>query len=420
MASAAVHSPAAGEADRLPLGRVLLAIGGIYTAQSLVGGLTFQGVPAVLRASGVSLDTIGLVSFAMLPWALKFLWAPAIERYRLPHGAPRRSGRIVVAGAVVTAAALAALGLIAPTSTPLLLAALMLVALASATVDIACDGFAVQQLSARNRGWGNTAQVGGGYLGIVFGGGLFLVLVNSFGWSIAASTMGALVLLLAIPFALSTEPKPGSSNMMPHRPSLAFALARREVRIGLVITAAFELGIRFAQGMVAPFLIDRGLDLALMGILNGLGGVAAGLVGTVLGGLALRFVEPSRAVMLAIIIQATVLALLLSASLLDVWSMPLLVAVFVLKAVVMAFGFVTLYSLLMGYSSLRQAGVDFTLFQCADAGVAAVGGFGGGFLAQHFGYGLCFALATGLSAAAAIFFPTLIGRIPIAKEPQSA
>ncbi|MEI8633557.1 hypothetical protein P4S72_18755 [Vibrio sp. PP-XX7] len=34
-------------------------------------------------------------------------------------------------------------------------------ALIAATIDIACDGFCVDQLSVRGYGWGNVAQVGG-------------------------------------------------------------------------------------------------------------------------------------------------------------------------------------------------------------------------------------------------------------------
>jgi MFS transporter, putative signal transducer len=404
-------APAGEDTERLPLGRVLLAIGGVYTAQSLVGGLTFQGMPAVLRAEGAALDAIGLISFAMLPWALKFLWAPAVERYRLPHGAPWRSRRIVVTGEVVAAAAISALALVAPTSTAPLLAILGVLALASATVDIACDGFAVQQLSERDRSWGNTAQVGGGYLGIVFGGGLFLVLVASLGSASAMAIMAVLLLLLTLPFALTREPRLVMHDAAPHRPSLRFALMRTEVRTGLFITAVFELGIRIAQGMVSPFLVDRGLDLSSLGLLNGFGGVAAGLLGTLLGGTAARALGSDRAVVLAILLQAAVLALLLLASLTGLTSVELLVTIVVVKTVVMAFGFVTLYSLLMGYSSLRQAGVDFTLFQCADAGVAAIGGLGAGVLAQNLGYDACFALAAGASIVASLTIPVLLRRI---------
>ena len=41
------------------------------------------GLTAIVR---LPLDQIGLTYLAVIPWTLKFLWAPAVERYRLPPG----------------------------------------------------------------------------------------------------------------------------------------------------------------------------------------------------------------------------------------------------------------------------------------------------------------------------------------------
>lgn len=65
---------------------VLTAVGGLYIAQSVIGGVTWIGLPAIMRSEGVPLDRIGLVSLIVLPWALKFLWSPAraLRQIRLP------------------------------------------------------------------------------------------------------------------------------------------------------------------------------------------------------------------------------------------------------------------------------------------------------------------------------------------------
>ncbi|ALV30611.1 hypothetical protein [Pannonibacter phragmitetus] len=70
-------------ASTLSLPRVLVAAGGLYTAQSTIGGLTFLGLPAALRASGMAMEHIGLLSLIMLIWAFKFLWAVPVERWRI-------------------------------------------------------------------------------------------------------------------------------------------------------------------------------------------------------------------------------------------------------------------------------------------------------------------------------------------------
>ncbi|PZA13778.1 MFS transporter [Rhodopseudomonas palustris] len=397
-------------AEGLSLGRILVVIGGIYTAQSVVGGLTFQGIPSVLRSEGVALDVIGLVSIAMTPWALKFLWAPYVERYRLSEG--RRSRQIVVIGEAIVALALLLLAAVGPHDKVWLFVTLGLIALSSATVDIACDAFAIEQLPSRHRGWGNIAQVGGGYFGLVFGSGLFLVLVATVGWQGAAAAMASLIVVLTLPFALTREPQSAARPQTAHRPSLGFALSRPEVRYGLLLTVAFEIGVRLTQGMIGPFLVDVGIDLATLGILNGIGGTIAGLAGTLVGGVMVRWLRPRRAVLLAATLQAAVLIVLALVVMAGVQSYMALVTIAILQTASMAAGFVALYSLLMGLASLRQAGVDFTLFQCADAAIAGVAGFGAGVVAQHLGFGWCFAVAATLAVTGAAVVGVLLRGLP--------
>lgn len=61
-----------------------MAIGGVYITQTLISMIIMQSVPTLLRSEGFSLSLIGLTSLFMLPWTLKFLWSPFIERLRLP------------------------------------------------------------------------------------------------------------------------------------------------------------------------------------------------------------------------------------------------------------------------------------------------------------------------------------------------
>src|SRR3546814_5679045 len=108
-----------------------------------------------MREAGVSLDRIGLISLIALPWVLKFLWAPAVERYRLPAFGRNRSGIIVMAGGLISVIGLVLAGALDPIDPLPLLVTLTAVAFAASTVDIACDGFAVQSLSQQQNGWGN-------------------------------------------------------------------------------------------------------------------------------------------------------------------------------------------------------------------------------------------------------------------------
>ena len=380
---------------------VLSGIGGLYVAQSVIGGITWTGLPAIMRSEGVPLDQIGYVSLIALPWALKFLWSPWVERYRLPPAGKNRSAEIVAIGGLICVVGLFLAGNLSPGEAMPLLGCLTIVAFAASTVDIACDGFAVQSLAKAEHGWGNAAQVGGAYLGSAIGGGLFLFLVGIFGWSWAAWTMTAVLVLLGLPFLL------GAARNLPeearqHVPSLGAALKRPELRRGLLVSAAFVIAQKTAMGMIGPFLVDAGFDVATIGLLNGLGSIFVGLGAALLGGLCVRLWGVRTVLVLSLLIQAAFLALFSFAAFTRLLPESLLViAAIGSSSGIMAFGFVALYAQFMRWSDPKQAGVDFTLFQCMDALVSIIGGMLAGQVANAFGYGIFFGCAAALAVGAA-------------------
>lgn len=382
----------------MSLSRLLLAAGGIYTAQSLVGGLTFLGVPAVLRAENVALDRIGLVSLAMLVWALKFLWSGPVERWRIGTGGRRRSRRVILAGEAIVVLALIAFGIAGDMDFSIILGLLILMALASATVDIACDAFLIEHFAENRRGLANVAQVGGGYLGMIFGSGLFVATYAAFGWLAACLVLAALVLLLSTPMVTVQEAIMPTTQLTV--PGVLAALRRSDIRIGIVMVIGFELGGRLAQALTGPFLVDAGLPLATLGLLNGGGGVAAGLAGTAVGGALAHRLGAVKSMLLVASLHIVSLGALAAAVTLAHDHLSLLVGLFVFEGAVMAAGFVVSYARLMALASPTQPGVDFTLFQCASAIAAAICGMTGAMLASKAGYAMTFALATALTVIA--------------------
>jgi MFS transporter (putative signal transducer) len=169
-------------------------------------------------------------------------------------------------------------------------------------------------------------------------------------------------------------------------------------------------GLRLTQGMTGPFLIDRGFDLARLGIVSGIAGTAASLVGTLLAGLLLRRLDVAAVLQGTVAAMLAVLAGFALAALVRNLPWQALAGLVLVKALVTGALFVALYTAMMGWSSLRQAGVDFTLLQCADAATAAVAGVAGGQLAQHLGYAPCFGLAAALGLLAWLALPAVVRR----------
>jgi len=379
---------------------VVLAVGGLYVSQSVIGGVTWTGLPAVLRDQGLPLDNVGLLSLIALPWALKFLWAPMVERFRLPPVGRNRSGVIVAVGGGLSIVGLLLVGLLGPGAIWPLLACLTIVALAAATVDIACDGYAVESLPRAQHGWANAAQVGGAYLGSAIGGGLFLVIVAGWGWAYAVWAMAALLAVLGVPFLLLWRTA-AVSQQRSHVPSLASAFRRPEIRRGLLAAALYVLAQKTAMMMLGPFLVDAGLDLVTIGVVNGAGSMFVGLAAALLGGGLVRALGARPVLIAALVLQAGALAFLACHDLFLQLPIALLVAVAIAgSSGIMALGFVALYAQFMHWSDPRQGGVDFTLFQSMDALVSMAGGVAAGFAAQHFGYGVFFAGASLVALAA--------------------
>ena len=53
----------------------------LYLAQGLPTGIFSQALPAILRSYDVSLTVIGFSGLLAIPWALKFLWSPYVDKY---------------------------------------------------------------------------------------------------------------------------------------------------------------------------------------------------------------------------------------------------------------------------------------------------------------------------------------------------
>jgi PAT family beta-lactamase induction signal transducer AmpG len=162
----------------------LFWVGVLYLAEGLPFGIFYDVLPVWFRQQGVDLRSIGLLSLLGLGWTLKFLWAPAIDRWRHHRrwmaGADLVMAAIMVAFALVTAA---------PDWAFLLIA---LFTLASATNDIAIDAYTIELLEANEMGLANGVRNGMYRVGII-GAGSALVLSTWAGWPVAFAACAAVL-----------------------------------------------------------------------------------------------------------------------------------------------------------------------------------------------------------------------------------
>lgn len=365
-------------------------LGALYIAQGLPFGLFTQALPAVLRQQGVSLAVIGFSSLLALPWGLKVLWAPWVDR-----GSRRRW---LVGLQWMAAAVLFALAWANPTDALLwLVVGVVLTNLLAATQDIATDGLAVDMLEPRERGLGNGVQVAGYRVGMIIGGGALLVAFERIGWAATFGLAGALLLLASVPLAWLREPPrapapPATAGLVP---AFRRFWGTPSLRGWLGVLVLYKAGDHLASSMLRPYLVDSGAGLAELGVLLGTVGFGAGLVGALGGGLTVQRFGGPRALVWLGLLQAVSLA--------GYALVPPELGAGIYAAVVfehLATGMATaaLFAAMMDRCRRAHAGTDYTLQ--ASVVVLASGGaaVAGGLIAQALGYATTFVLGAAVSA----------------------
>jgi PAT family beta-lactamase induction signal transducer AmpG len=248
--------------------------------------LTGSTLTAWMASEGLDLAAIGAFALVGLPYSLKFLWAPVLDRFAPALLGRRRGWMLLTQLALV--AAIAAMGLVSPRVAPGALAwVALLVAALSATQDIASDAYRADVLRPAERAAGTATFVAGYRVGMIAAGAGALVLTASLHWWGIYALLGATMLVGVGATALAPEPAPAAPP-----PSLRAAvveplrelLRRGSVAAALFVVATYKLGEALAGHMVTPFLVRTGYGLVEIGAVAKGVGLAATLVGALLGG----------------------------------------------------------------------------------------------------------------------------------------
>ena len=163
-----------------------------------------------LKSEGVDVVLIGFFSFFGLSWSFKFLWAPVLDKYDVPGLSKlfgRRRSWIFVAQLGV-ACGMFGIGLADPTKNLQLTALFsLLLAFSSATQDIGIDGWRIEAAKDDEEQTVLVAAYQYGYrVGLIAAGGLALVIADFANFNIAYISMGAIMVLGAIVFAIWDRP----------------------------------------------------------------------------------------------------------------------------------------------------------------------------------------------------------------------
>lgn len=160
--------------------------------------LVFDTLSAWFRAAGLSLEVIGFFSLVTLVSTFKFLWAPFIDRTRVPlltrwlgH---RRSWMLVCQLLIMLGLWLVA-GSDPTTNLGRVAILAVLVGFATATQDIAIDAWRIEAAEVSKQGAMAAAYQWGYRVAMIVAGAVPLLLATSYGWNFSYAVMAALMLI---------------------------------------------------------------------------------------------------------------------------------------------------------------------------------------------------------------------------------
>lgn len=270
--------------------------------------LTSGTLQAWMTVAGIDLRTIGIFALVGLPYTLKFLWSPFMDRF-MPPWLGRRRGWIIITQLCLIIG-ISAMAFSSPRQTPLLLAALaLMVAFTSASQDIVIDAYRTDILHEQERGIGAAVFVMGYRIAMLVSGALALVLSDHIGWRNTYLLMAGVMCVGIISTFLGPEPE--EKVVPPH--SLPEAVwgplknyfSRNSAISLLLLIVLYKLGDAYAGTLTTAFLIRGvGFSVSEVGTINKGLGFASLIVGAIFGGTLMVRLRLFRSLLIFGILQA--------------------------------------------------------------------------------------------------------------------
>ncbi|MBP5971614.1 AmpG family muropeptide MFS transporter [Brasilonema sp. CT11] len=271
--------------------------------------LTGNTLKAWMTGENVNLGTIGWFSLVSLPYSLKFLWSPLLDRYKLPILGRRRGWLIATQIALIVAIALMA-SQQPGTALQLLAINAVVIVFLSATQDIAADAYRTDVLEPLEVGAGAGLFVSGYRLAIIVAGALALILADHLPWKSVYLLMALFMVIGIFGTMLAPEPeKVSPPESLAQAITLPFGeffqrLGTYQALLSLAFIVLYKLGDAFLSNMSTPFLLKTGFTKTDIGAIQlGMGSIAT-IVGALAGGSILSRIGINRSLWVFGILQA--------------------------------------------------------------------------------------------------------------------
>lgn len=242
----------------------------LYMAQTVPLSFISTALQVLMRENNFTLSSIALMQLVKLPWILKFLWAPLVDRHCLTMNHYKR---FIISSELMYAAALLTAGMLEISSDIYLILSLIIVATtASATQDIATDALAVLVFRKRDKSMVNSMQSMGSFGGTLVGGGILIMVLHHYGWQVVLTCLAAFVAVSLLPLTLNNNISIEQKDKR-QRAKIADFLwffARKSIWRQIGFLMLYYAGLIGILSVLRPYLVDMGYNMKEIGFMSGI------------------------------------------------------------------------------------------------------------------------------------------------------
>lgn len=333
----------------------------------------YQTIPAWLKDYGVDLKEIGLFQLIGIPYTIKFLWSPFLDKFKFPFLGQRRGWMLITQ--VLLIASIACIGLFNPkTNISIIVILTVIMTTFSATQDIVIDAYRRELLDDDELGAGNAWFVNAYRFSSLIPGSLALILADHISWQYVFPIVAFFMLigLITTLFIKEQAVFHNTNNSLTQSiiEPLTDYFKRLTVKHGLLILIflmLYKLGDSMATALSTPFYLDMGYSKSVLGSVAKIAALWSSVAGAFVAGFIMRKISLNKSLWIFGIFQMMTILGFAWLSQLDSPSKTSLFVVVSLEYLGVGMGTVAVISYMFKISSKSFAASQIALFTAITA-----------------------------------------------------
>ena len=374
----------------------------LYIAQAVPSSFLSTALQVLMRENNFSLTTIGLLQLVKLPWIIKFLWAPMVDRRCVTVNDYKRT---IIVSELVYAALLLTIGFLhVSTDIYFIIFLVVLSLVTSGTQDVATDALAVLTFKKSDKSMVNSMQSMGSFGGALLGGGVLLMALHRYGWQTVLPFLAIFVLIALLPLLfnkyLTINEKPKETKAK--KADFIWFFTQKGIWKQIVFLVIYYAGIFGTLSLLRSFLVDHGYNMKEIGLISGILGTGVAFFASWGAGFFVRKygVFKARIVFASVILITTLYFFLMLSD--AITTLRVCIGVTLLWA---TYGMCTIVVYVSSMERVRpgREGTDFTIQTVITHLSGMMMAVVSGAIAQHYGYRLFFAIEIAIALASLVY-----------------